>query len=353
MTIVKRSSRRIRLGEIFEWKVSAVRLVSGLSIVLLLPCALFDPSEVLGGESSGRVSIQSLTLPGTEILTLTKNGEPTTVWGELNLPREVEKRVPLVIILHGRGGVAADDRLWSEGLNRAGFASFLLDSFTARELRSSELRSGRSIINMGSRIIDVYRALEFLASHPAIDPARIALLGFSQGGNVAMWARQKRFQALWMSSKGDFAAYLAFYPGFCATRKLLDEHHVSDAPLQVFVGTADDQVPIEPCREYVERVRRAGKRVSLIEYPGAYHAFDRSNLPALRFDKEVISARNCTFIEVGDGKFSVFHRSTGEPANPKNQCVSYGIRVGYNLQAHQKAISDVKMFLYGAFKPAR
>jgi dienelactone hydrolase len=70
-------------------------------------------------------------------------------------------------------------------------------------------------------ILDIYRALEFLAKHPRVDTQRLALMGFSRGGQATLYASVKRFHKLWNKSGVDFAAYLPFYPD-CATTYVED-----------------------------------------------------------------------------------------------------------------------------------
>ncbi|WP_185640500.1 dienelactone hydrolase family protein [Burkholderia ubonensis] len=65
---------------------------------------------------------------------------------------------------------------------------------------------------------------------------------------------------------------VAFYPG--GPTAYLDDKDIAPRPVRVFAGTGDDYTPIAPCRAYVERLKAAGRDVSLTEYPGARHVFE-------------------------------------------------------------------------------
>ena len=60
--------------------------------------------------------------------------------------------------------------------------------------------------------MDIYGALAILAKHPRVDPQRIVLMGFSRGGQAALFASEQRFHKLWNKSGVEFAAYIPLYP---------------------------------------------------------------------------------------------------------------------------------------------
>jgi acetyl esterase/lipase len=70
-------------------------------------------------------------------------------------------------------------------------------------------------------ILDLYRSLAILAAHPRVDPNRIAVMGFSRGGQAALYATLKRFHKMWNPSGIDPAAYIALYAP-CITTYLGD-----------------------------------------------------------------------------------------------------------------------------------
>ena len=88
--------------------------------------------------------------------------------------------------------------------------------------------------------------LGVLAKHPRIDPSRIVLMGFSRGGQAALFAAMKRSRQHWNKSGAEFAAYIPFYPD-CMTSYRADTE-VAEKPIRIFHGTPDDYNPVAPAR---------------------------------------------------------------------------------------------------------
>jgi dienelactone hydrolase len=101
-------------------------------------------------------------------------------------------------------------------------------------------------------------------------------MGFSRGGQAALYTSVERFQRMHGPTNLEFAAYIPFYAVCNTTYR--DDDDVSDRPIRLFHGTADDWVPVAPCRANVERLKAKGKDVQLTEYAGAYHFFDWKDL---------------------------------------------------------------------------
>ena len=52
-----------------------------------------------------------------------------TIWGTLNFPANApDKNVPVVVLLHGMGGIHESAEFWLSALNSMGFATFMVDS---------------------------------------------------------------------------------------------------------------------------------------------------------------------------------------------------------------------------------
>ena len=147
--------------------------------------------------------------------------------------------------------------LWAKHFNEMGIASFLIDSFSGRGL--TQTSSNQALLGRYNMILDAYRGADLIGAHPRIDPNRIAVIGFSRGGQSALYSSLKRFQAAW-TPRVTFAAHIPLYASCNPT--LIGDTDVSAVPIRLYHGAADDYVPVAPCRAYVERLRAAGRDVA-------------------------------------------------------------------------------------------
>jgi dienelactone hydrolase len=283
-------------------------------------------------------SIETLTLSDQQFLLGAKDGAPVRIGAELRLPSGTA-RVPAVVLIHGSGGVGANIDGWAQALNAIGIAALILDTFTGRGI--SQTITDQSKLSSLSMIVDAYEGLELLSRHPRIHPERIAVMGFSKGGFASLYSSMKRFQRLWSAPGVEFAAYISFYTRCDAP--LLEDEIVSDRPIRLFHGSADDYVPVELTRRYVERLKRAGKDVQLTVYEGARHAFDNPLYPSVLSLPDAVLTSSCRREEQQPG--NIVNLDTGKTFTWKDACVTRGATVGFDPHARDQAIRAVSDFL--------
>jgi dienelactone hydrolase len=289
---------------------------------------------------------QSMTLTDQEFLTGRKDGKPVMLAGELRLPRPGTERLPLVILVHGSGGVSGYVTDWEQDLLAIGVATFVLDSFAGRGIVS--VINDQAQLGRLAMILDAYRALELLERHPRIDPSKIAIMGFSRGGQAALYSSLKRFQRMHGPASGrEFAGYVALYPP-CGTSYLHDDD-VSANPIRLFHGTADNYVPITSCRGYVARLKAKGADVSLTEYEGAHHVFDWQALKKPVILPKAQTTRQCQLEEAQDGR--ILNAKSKQPFTYSDPCVEYGPTIAYDEKASAEVRRAVKEFVTSALKP--
>lgn len=316
----------------------------GFLLVLCMVAASLCPSATAQIARTEVRPIQTMTLTDEQFLTGAKDGKPATIAGVLRIPRPGTERLPAVILLHGSSGVGGNVDYWQQQFNGMGVATFVLDYFSGRGIENTN--ADQSKLGPLTEIIDVYRSLALLAAHPRIDANRIAVMGFSRGGRVALYSSLTRFQRMYAPQGASFAAYIAFYP-ICNTRYLEDEA-VSDRPIRLFHGTADDYVSVVPCRAYVERLRKAGKDVQLTEYADAHHVFDN---PLLKETPVAFptwqTQRHCTLQEASPGR--IINAETKQPFTYADACIELGPHIAYNPAALNASTKAVTEFLRGIF----
>lgn len=305
-------------------------------------------AQSLPKDAAARVElypIPTLTLSDQQFLTGSPDGRPATVGGELRIAQG-SGRLPVVVLMHGSSGVGAAMEPWVHSLNAMGISTLVIDGFTGRGL--TVVGPNQALLGRLNLIVDIYRSLEILAHHPRVDPERIALMGFSRGGQAALFASLDRFNELWNKSGIRFAAYIPFYPD-CSTSYVGDTE-VADKPIRIFHGTPDDYNPVASCKAYVSRLQEAKRDVLLTEYPDSEHAFD---IGLLGVSNKIISAnaqtvRHC-HIKEGEGGV-LMNADTQVPFTYQDTCVERDPHVGGNPETAEQARKAVSDFLAALFR---
>jgi dienelactone hydrolase len=188
---------------------------------------------------------------------------------------------PTVIALHGCGGlggrsepVQARYRDWAEQLVKQGSAVLLPDSYGSRGLGPQCRINERRLTARRERVSDIVAARQWLVQQSWARRDRISLIGWGNGASALLWA--VRPQLLRRSTEPDFRSAIAFYPdctvaaGFGWSARI---------PTLLLIGAKDDVTSPPACRQMIDGARGRSALTRIVVYPGAYHDFDRANLP--------------------------------------------------------------------------
>ena len=185
-----------------------------MSFVVPIAVAAQDLANKQAAARTELHPISSLTISDEQFLKGDVNGKPVTVAGQFRIAQG-QGRLPVVVMAHGSAGMVSNVDFWARQLNGMGISTFALDSFTGRGLTS--VSNDQMLLGRLNMMVDVYRMLDVLAKHSRVDSQRIALMGFSRGGQAALYASLKRFHQAWNESGVEVAAYIAFYPDCMTT----------------------------------------------------------------------------------------------------------------------------------------
>lgn len=307
--------------------------ISGVMLLASSALAQFARQEIF--------AFQSMTISDNDFLQGKTDGKPVTIAGRLLLPKATPgAKQPAVILIHGSagiGGSAATAPGWERELTSAGFAVFTLDSFTGRGIVSTI--TDQSQLGRYNAIIDAYRALDIVAKHRNIDPAKIAVMGFSRGGQSSVYSNLERIRKSYGSPDRQFAAHIGVYAG-CGW-SLKDDDQVMK-PMLFLHGAADDWTLPASCKEYSQRLAGAGKNVRHVEYPDAHHAYDSSGF---KTPLKVATAQKWGECKVGEENGVLMNKDTNQPFAFSDACVKRGTTVAYHEEAARKSYEEVRNFL--------
>ena len=112
----------------------------------------------------------------------------------------------------------------------------------------------------------------------------------------------------------------------------------------MFHGITDDVFSIEPCREYVTKLKQNNVDIQLTEFPDTYHSFDALVLKSPMIRSQAMSTRNCRLMEGDFGQ--LMNSITGRPFAMTDASVQQGNTFAYNeVTATEATTAAVKAFL--------
>jgi len=273
----------------------------------------------------------------------------------VRLPDEARDRYPAVVIVHTIAGYQEANEGWhADQFRKAGFATLTYDSPTARSMLRGASTGSRGE-PWAAAVAETYSALRLLAGDPRIDASRIAIVGFSFGGEVAHLAAFERLRAALAPGQNRFAAHVSYYPagvyGVAA-----GPGAYTGAPI-LLLGEKDENLPVAKAEEYLTYARSAGPAppIDVSIYPGADHAWTIPSLGAARFYPQYPSTRKCPYLLLGPSRPALLISGREAPMDPsafqtrlKN---GQGYTMGYDEAARAKSTRETVAFLVKALRP--
>lgn len=223
--------------------------------------------------------------------------EARTHKGDLTMPYRLFRpkttgKLPLVMYLHGSGGLGTDNlkqltlgnvfgtRVWLLPVNQQRFPCYVVAPQTDRGWIKYDYtqQPAKEIPGFGDGARAALEIVDALCRECPIDDRRIYVAGQSMGGS-GVWnviANRPRFVA---------AAIVC-----CGGVSTENGTESIDTPLWMFHGDADQTVPVGVSRARVTARRKAGGRPLYTEYAGVDHnawqwAFTEPELPAWLFSQ--------------------------------------------------------------------
>lgn len=191
---------------------------------------------------------------------------------------------PAVALLHSCLGLPGNRRSIADALASWSYIALFVDDFATRGLRETCAEE------FGEGAPDAWGALLYLSKRPDVDPARIAVVGYSQGGDTAL-----KIAAALSAVPSDglrFKAAAAYYP---PCENLAGA--ALEIPTVILVGALDEVTPAAACARLASRQPPARSDVKLVVYPGARHCFDDPRFAGgrqafgMRLEYDAVAAR--------------------------------------------------------------
>jgi len=310
----------------------------------------------LSGQPTGLLHFNSVTPRNRfELAHSTYDPRPTIIQGTLTMPTRGTPPYAAMVLAHGSGGIEPKDwQRWVPLLHEMGIATFMVDSFSTRNITSTV--NDQSQLDQSANDADALSALKLLATDPRIDRKRIAIMGFSRGGVAALETANDYFRRGIIKDDLAFAAHVAFYPG-CGLRYWTRPAPMTGAPIMMALAGADDYSLPQACIAYAKVLRDAGLDITLHVYANASHDFD-SFVQRSVYHPGAQTARACPDREIDPVTWEYRILKTGQTfrdfgafAAATGPCITTGATTGGNPVQAALAEADVRAFLRRVLHP--
>lgn len=300
----------------------------------------------------GMVSIESATQKTLTDVIRGEKGEPFTLEANLQFPDTEKERYPAVVLLHTIGSYRESNEGWyAEQYRKAGFATLTYESIKTRGMHDAHTQGAGRL--WGSLVADAYNALRFLAAHPRIDPKRIAVTGYSLGGEVTRLISFEVVRKAFIKGDLKYAAHVAAYP--CHTWAVAaGAQSFTGAPVLEQLAGKDDCGPIAKTEMHVAYHKANGHPapVSFVIYPEAHHNWSDSTAGPAKFYPSLASPAKCPLVMVRGISYAFLRDGVEEPweRSQWNECTkeSRGYTRGFDSEVRNQSFTDALTFIRGA-----
>ncbi|MCE2407172.1 MAG: dienelactone hydrolase family protein [Pseudomonadales bacterium] len=258
-----------------------------------------------------------------QVISQPKGISETVVDGKLFLPSHGEPPFPLVIVAPGSLGVAPSHIQHAETINGLGVATFILDSFGARQVTSTV--ADQTQFSFAASAYDILATFNSLAARDEIDKESIGAQGHSRGGSAVITAATRLLADSVIGTDRALKGVLAAYPW--SGQQFLNPK-VGETEVRVLMGDADEWCSVTQVQAHCQAIRLTGGKAAMRIFQGAQHSFDRDT-PVVEIEDAAV-ARDAPITYIADDG-AMIHPTVGkpDPSLVDRDTMVYSMKAGY------------------------
>ena len=221
------------------------------------------------------IAYDAVSLATTSPLVLTDvkpRAKAIALTARLYAPSEGAAPYPAVVISHGLGNeTMAREQRYASLLNQNGFAALFIDSFAARRSARWPGAFRQLVVTEAMMLADAFAALRSLTVRDEIDPARIAIAGFGEGGTTAVLSAYAQIAQLFAPCGARFSSHVSYW---ALTAPRLVDVTTSGAPIALLNGALDTGVSLARAELIAGDLQLGGSPVESVVFPYTGRCWD-------------------------------------------------------------------------------